>query len=125
MLIKLSTQDWFKVILTTFTVLLVSLYAYMYIVAKSQYGDQYIPLLITARTLILAFFLLYFYNPLRSEFEYGRSLPFFAFSAGISLLLLLDKFQILNLVHFVLYGELLPENPHKVCKFVEGAKKIE
>ena len=120
MLLKLNTQDWFKLILTSFTVLLVCSYAYVYIMAKKNYGDQYIPLLTTARTLILSFFLLYFYNPLRSEFEYGRSLPFFAFSAGVSLLLLLDKFQILNLVHFVLYGELLPENPHKICRFVNG-----
>jgi len=51
-------------------------------------------------------------------------LPFFAFSAGISLLLLLDKYQILNLVHFVLYGKLLPENPKKTCGLVEADVEI-
>lgn len=86
-------------------------YCYMYIVSKSYYGDKYLPLLSTGRTLILAGFLLYFYNPLRTQFEYGSSMPFFAFSAGITLLFLLKRYDILNLVHFLLYGELLPEDP--------------
>jgi hypothetical protein len=120
MIIKLSTQDWFQIILMTFTVLLVCLYVYAYVIASKNHEGRYIQLLITARTLILASFLLYFYNPLRSEFEYGRSLPFFAFSAGLSLIFLLDRFEILNLVHFILYRELLPENPVKQCKLVEA-----
>lgn len=123
MFIKLTSQDWFKIILTVFTILIVLIYIYVYLLAKKDYGDKYIPLLSTTRTLVLSAFLIFFYNPLRSTFEYGRSMPFFAFSAGISLILLLDKFQILNVVHFILYGELLPENPQKVCKLVESSIK--
>lgn len=122
MIFKLSPQDWFEIILTTFTVLIVLVYVYVYILAKKEYGDKYIPLLSTARTLILAGFLIYFYNPLRSKFEYGHSMPFFAFSAGIALIMLLDKFQILNLVHFILYGDLLPDNPQKVCRLVDSSR---
>jgi hypothetical protein len=65
----------------------------------------YLKLLSTGRTLLLAGILIFFYNPLRKTFEYGHSMPFFAFSAGISLLLLIDKHDILNLVHFILYGK--------------------
>ena len=123
MKINLTTQDWFQIVLTTFTVLVVLLYVYVYFMSQKKYGDRYIPLLTTARTLVLALFLIFFYNPLRSEFVYGRSMPFFAFSAGISLIMLLDRFQILNLVHFILYGEMMPENPKKVCTLVSGDKE--
>ena len=96
-------------------------YCYMYIVSKSIYGDKYLPLLSTGRTLILATFLLYFYNPLRTEFEYGPSMPFFVFSAGITLLFLLKRYEILNLVNFLLYGELLPEDPNlQACAIAES-----
>lgn len=114
--LNFTTQDWYEIVLTSLTILMVTTYAYVYIKAQKEYGQKYIPLIVTGRTLILAFFLLYFYNPLRSTFQYGRSLPFIAFSAGISLLMLLDKFQVLNLVHFIMYGRLLPENPKKICK---------
>jgi uncharacterized membrane protein YjfL (UPF0719 family) len=106
------TQKWYEILFTILTGLSLILYAFVYLGILTEYGDKYIPLLVTARTLILSGFLLWFYNPLRSKFEYGHSLPTFAFSAGIALLLFLDKFQIENLVHFMLYGKVLPE-PNK------------
>lgn len=105
----------------TLTVILVLGYCYVYVISKSHYGDKYLPLLSTGRTLILAGFLLFFYNPLRTQFEYGQSMPFFAFSAGISLLFLLKRYDVLNLVNFLLYGELLPEDPNlKACVIAES-----
>ena len=113
-------KDWYQYIFLFFTILMFSTYAYVYIGSQREYGDKYIPIIVTARTLILASFLIFFYNPLRSTFEYGRSMPTFAFAAGISLLLLTDKYQVLNLVHFCLYGEMLPQKPKKVCKLVDA-----
>ena len=55
---------------------------------------------------------------MRSEFQYGRSLPFLAFTAGMTLISFLDKYQVLSLVHFILYGDILPVNPKKVCRLV-------
>lgn len=124
MILKLSSQDWFHYILTFCTILIISIYAYAHFIAETKYGQKYIVLLSTTRTLVLAGFLMYFYNPLRSQFDYGRSLPFFAFSAGVTMVLLLDKFQILNLVHFILYGDILPEKPQKICKLVENDAHI-
>ena len=120
MFIKLSAQEWFELILSGCTILVISIYAYAYFMAETKYGERYIPIINTIRTIVLASFLIFFYNPLRSTFDYGRSLPFFAFSAGVSLLLLLDKYQILNLLHFILYGKPLPENPQKSCGLVEA-----
>jgi hypothetical protein len=91
-------------------------YGYVYFISSKKHGQKYIPLIVTTRILILAFFLIYFYNPLRSTYAYGHAMPIIASSAGISLLLLLNRFDILNLVHFMLYGDLLPENPKKVCR---------
>jgi uncharacterized membrane protein YjfL (UPF0719 family) len=110
------TQTWYEILLITLTATMYITYIYIYISSRKNYGEKYIPLIITARTLVLAGFLIFFYNPLRSTFEYGHSLPLFAFGAGISLLLFLDKYQILNLVHFLLYGDTLPERPKKVCR---------
>jgi hypothetical protein len=45
-------------------------------------------------------------------------LPIFAFSAGLTILLLVDRYDILNLTHFVLYGDVLPPNPKKECRLV-------
>ena len=120
MKIKLSTTDWYQIILTSLTILMIMTYAYVYFISSKQHGQKYIPLIVTTRILILAFFLIYFYNPLRGTYEYGHAMPIIAFSAGISLLLLLNRFDILNLVHFMLYGELLPENPKKVCRLENG-----
>jgi uncharacterized membrane protein len=114
-------KDWYQYIFLFFTVLMFSTYAYVYIGSQREYGNKYIPIIVTARTLILASFLIFFYNPLRATFEYGRSMPTFAFAAGISLLLLTDKYQVLNLVHYCLYGELLPQKPKKICKLVDAA----
>jgi hypothetical protein len=114
-------KDFYQYIFLFSTIVMFATYAYVYIGSQREYGNKYIPLIVTARTLILAVFLIFFYNPLRSTFEYGRSMPTFAFAAGISLLLLTDKYQVLNLVHFCLYGELLPQKPKKVCRLVDGA----
>ena len=102
------TQEWYEILFTVLTVFMVLLYVLVYLGAIAHSGDKYIPLIVTARTLILSGFLLWFYNPFRTKFEYGHALPTFAFAAGIALLLFLDKFQIENLVHFLLYAEVLP-----------------
>jgi phosphatidylglycerophosphate synthase len=112
------TKPWYEVLLLILSVSIITSYIYIYISAKREYGEKYVPIIITARTLVLAAFLIFFYNPLRSKFEYGRSLPLFAFTAGITLLLFLDRYQILNLVHFCLYGDVLPARPKKVCRLV-------
>lgn len=119
--ITIDSKDYFKIFLTLLTILIVVGYCYVYIISKTHYGDKYLPLLSTGRTLVLAGFLLYFYNPLRTQFEYGPSMPFFAFSAGISLVFLLKRYDILNLVHFLLYGDLLPEDPSiAACSHAES-----
>jgi uncharacterized membrane protein YjfL (UPF0719 family) len=110
----LITQEWYEILLMILSASVMIFYVVIYLGALKQTGDKYVPLLVTARTLVLAGFLLYFYNPLRSKFEYGRALPTFAFAAGVSLLLFLDKFQIENLVHFILYQNVLPV-PEKKC----------
>jgi hypothetical protein len=116
---KFLKQSWYEKVFIFSTILLFSLYGYTYIIAKQSVKEkQYIPLIITARTLFLSAFLIIFYNPLRSSYEYGHALPLFTFSAGITMLLLLDKYDILNLVHFILYGEVLPSNPKKICTLV-------
>ena len=118
---KLS-QTWYEYILLGLSVLLISLYSVAYVFASaSQYKEKYLPLVSTARTLVLASFLIYFYNPLRTEYEYGHALPLFAFTAGITLLFLLGKYEILNLAHFLLYGKTLPEHPIKVCTLEQSA----
>jgi hypothetical protein len=121
MLINIDPKNYFKLFLMFLTALLVSGYCYVYFISKSRYGDKYLPLLSTGRTLILAGFLLYFYNPLRTKYEYGPTMPFFAFSAGISLIFLLKRYDILNLVNFLLYGDVLPEDPNaKACTLAES-----
>ena len=110
------TQSWYEILLISLTIILYVSYIYIYISSRKNYGETYIPLIITARTIVLAGFLIFFYNPLRSKFEYGHSLPLFAFGAGISLLYSLDKYQILNLVHYILYGDILPAHPKKVSR---------
>jgi hypothetical protein len=74
--ITITSKDYFKIFLMILTSIIVIGYCYMYIVSRNMYGDKYLPLLSTGRTLILAGFLLYFYNPLRTQFEYGPSMPF-------------------------------------------------
>ena len=116
-----NSDAYFKIFLTTLTVLIIASYCYVYVISKTHYGDKYISILSTGRTLILASFLLFFYNPLRSKFEYGHSMPFFAFSAGVSLIFLLKKYDILNFVNFILYGVLLPEDPTiEACRNAEN-----
>ena len=112
-------QSWYENAFIISTFLLFSLYGYTYFIAKQSVKEKtYIPLIVTARTLFLSAFLIFFYNPLRSTYEYGHALPLFTFSAGITMLLLIDKYEILNLTHFILYGEIVPPNPKKVCKLV-------
>ena len=119
--LTIDPKNYFKLFLTLLSVLIVLAYCYVYIISRTKYGNKYISLLTTGRTLVLAVFLLYFYNPLRTQFEYGPSMPFFAFSAGLSLMFLLKRYDILNLVHFLLYGELLPEDPSiKACSVAES-----
>jgi uncharacterized membrane protein YjfL (UPF0719 family) len=108
------SQEWYEILLAVVTIIMYGLYIFAYLGILKVYGEQYIPLLVTLRTLILAGFLLYFYNPFRSSFSYGPALPTFAFTAGISLLLFLKKYDIENLVHFILHGQLLPV-PDKKC----------
>lgn len=121
MSIIIDSKDYFKIFLMSVTVILVLGYTYGYFISKSQYGNKYLPVLSTGRTVVLAGFLLFFYNPLRTQFEYGPSMPFFAFSAGISLIMLLKRYDILNLVNFLLYGELLPEDPQlQACNVRES-----
>ena len=95
------------------TIIIVILYIFTYIYKVNKLDPVYLKLLSTARTLLLAAILLYFYNPMRTKFNYGHSMPFFAFSAGVTLLLLLDKEDILNLTYFILYGKAMPETANK------------
>lgn len=113
-------------ILTILTVVLMGTYAYAYYISRTNDGRKYIPLIATTRIIVTASFLIYFYNPLRSTFEYGHALPIIAFSAGISLLLLINRYDILNLAYFMLYGQILPEEPKKVCRLENAiGKEIE
>jgi len=130
--IKLGTQDWYVIILTTLTIILICTYAYVYYISTTSKGQKYLPLISTTRIIVTAAFLIYFYNPLRSTFEYGHALPIIAFSAGVSLLLLLNRYDLLNLAHFMIYGDILPEQPKKVCRLendigqtVEVPKKVQ
>ena len=112
-------QSWYEKAFIISTFLLFSLYGYAYVIAKNSVKEKtYIPLIITARTLFLSAFLIFFYNPFRSTYEYGHALPLFTFSAGITMLFFIDKYAILNLTHFLLYGEIMPPNPKKVCRLV-------
>jgi hypothetical protein len=108
-------------ILTVLTIVLIATYAYAYYISTTRNGHKYIPLITTTRIIVTATFLIYFYNPLRSTFEYGHALPIIAFSAGVSLLLLINRYDILNLAHFILYGQILPENPKKNCRLENAA----
>jgi hypothetical protein len=119
--IRFGSQDSYVLILTALTVVLILTYAYAYYISTKFQGERYIPLISTTRIIVTAAFLIYFYNPLRSTFEYGHALPIIAFSAGISLLLLVNRFDLLNLAHFMLYGQLLPENPKKICRLENAA----
>lgn len=118
---KLKPQDWYVIILTTLTAILILTYAYAYYISTKPNSRKYIPLISTTRVIVIAAFLIYFYNPLRETFEYGHALPIIAFSAGISLLLLVNRYDLLNMAHFLIYGEVLPENPKKVCRLENGS----
>ena len=123
---EFSKQKWYEQAFFASTVLLIVLYFSTYTIAKNDPRLQrYIPLITTLRTLFLSAFLIFFYNPLRSTFEYGRALPIFAFSAGITILLLVDRYDILNLTHFMLYGDVLPPNPKKECRLVNAVTEEE
>ena len=119
--LNFSSQDWYVLILTVLTIVLIATYAYAYYISTTRNGHKYIPLITTTRIIVTATFLIYFYNPLRSTFEYGHALPIIAFSAGVSLLLLINRYDILNLAHFILYGQILPENPKKNCRLENAA----
>lgn len=100
---------------TILTIVMVLCYIFIHFKIKTEYGEHYLPLIRTVRTIILSIFLIYFYNPFRSTFEYGRALPIFAGAAGVALLLTLTKYDVLNLVHFCLYGQLLPPIKKNGC----------
>lgn len=106
-----SEHDFYLTLYTVLTILFIGAYTGVYFNLLRQNGEKYLPLIVTLRTLVLAFFLIYFYNPLRSSFNYGRALPIFATAAGVALLLTVTRFDILNLVHFCLYGTVLPAPP--------------
>lgn len=123
---EFAKQKWYEQAFFASTVLLIVLYFSTYTIAKKDPRLQrYIPLITTLRTLFLSGFLIFFYNPLRSTFEYGRALPIFSFSAGITILLLVDRYDILNLTHFMLYGDVLPPNPKKECRLVNAVTEEE
>jgi len=103
---KDTINDWYKLVLEIMTGLIVLLYIFTYIYTVKKLDPEYLRLLSTARTLLLASILIYFYNPLRKSFDYGSSMPFFAFSAGISLIFLLNREDILHLVQFILYWDI-------------------
>jgi hypothetical protein len=103
----MGERDLYVIVLQTFTVIIVIVYIFTYIYTLKKLDPAYLTLLSTARTLILAIILIYFYHPFHKSYHYGHSMPFFAFSAGVSLLLLLDRNNILNLLHFLLYGKLM------------------
>ena len=103
-----SQHDLYLTLYTVLTILFIGAYTGIYFNLAQQNGEKYLPLIVTLRTLVLASFLIYFYNPLRSSFDYGRALPIFATAAGVALLLTVTRFDLLNLVHFGLYGVVLP-----------------
>ena len=98
------------------TISILVLYAGTYLGLSRTHGDKYLPLIITSRNLLLSLFLIYFYNPFRTTYNYGRALPIFATAAGVSLLLTIKKFDILNLVNFILYGTILKKPNKSACK---------
>lgn len=102
---KFTIKNWYVFILEIMTGLIVLLYIFTYIYTVKNLDPEYLRLLSTARTLLLASILIFFYNPLRTSFDYGGSMPFFAFSAGVSLIFLLNREDILQLVKFILYWE--------------------
>lgn len=110
-LLPKSEHDFYLTLYTVLTILFIGAYTGIYFNLARQRGERYLPLIVTLRTLVLAFFLIYFYNPLRSSFDYGRALPIFATAAGFALLLTVTRFDMLNLVHFCLYGVILPTPP--------------
>lgn len=104
------------------TALIILLYTGTYLGISFFHGKKYLPLVITSRNLLLSLFLIYFYNPFRTTYNYGRALPIFATAAGISLLLTINRFDILNLVYFMLYGVILDKPNKPECK-VENERK--
>jgi len=115
-LIPQGNQAFYIYLYTISTVLIISIYSAAYLGVSWLHGQKYLPLIITSRNLLLSIFLIYFYNPFRTTYNYGRALPIFATAAGVSLLLTINRFDILNLVYFILYGVIL-EKPNKPeCK---------
>jgi hypothetical protein len=122
-LLPKTTQGFYVFIYTISTVIMIILYATAYIGISQSYGKKYLSIIVTARNILLSLFLIYFYNPFRTTYNYGQALPIFATAAGISLLLTINKFDVLNLVHFILYGDII-EKPNKTeCK-VENDREI-
>jgi len=109
---------------TIVTVSMVTLYAFIYLGILQNYGEKYLPLVKTVRNILLSSFLLIFYNPFRQVYNYGPALHIFAAAAGVSLLLTISRFDLLNLVHFILYGKVL-ENPENSCNKVDDVTKAD
>jgi len=130
---KSDNEFWIS-LYTISTILFFGFYAAVYLGISKSNSEKYLPLVITSRNLLLSLFLIYFYNPFRTTYNYGRALPIFATAAGISLLLTINKFDVLNLVHFILYGTVLEkpnkseckvENEHEIIKkAIQVSKKI-
>jgi hypothetical protein len=117
-----TNQQIYMYVYTFFTLCMLTLYAFTYLGILRNHGRKYLPLVITARNLILSSFLLIFYNPFRQVYNYGPALHIFAAAAGVSLLLTISRFDILNLVHFCLYGKVL-EQPETSCVKVDDSAK--
>lgn len=119
-LVPKTEHEFWVSIYAIFTVLFVSLYAAVYLRISHIHGEKYLPLVITSRNLLLSLFLIYFYNPFRATYNYGQALPVFATAAGVSLLLTIKRFDILNLIHFFLYGKILDKPVKSTCKSEDG-----
>lgn len=121
-LVPKTDQAFYLYLYAISTALIILLYTGTYLGISFFHGNKYLPLVITSRNLLLSLFLIYFYNPFRTTYNYGRALPIFATAAGISLLLTINRFDILNLVYFMLYGVILDKPNKPECK-VENERK--
>jgi hypothetical protein len=108
-----NKDDFYLLIYNISTIVIIILY--IVVMLRIEFGNygKYLGIVTTVRNIFLALFLIYFYNPFRTSYNYGRILPIFATGAGIALILTITKFDILNLLHFCRYGTLL-ENPKKI-----------
>jgi len=124
-LLPSSDHQIYIMLYSVLTILMVLLYGLLYLRVVQNEGYKYLPLIVTARNILLSSFLIFFYNPFRSVYTYGRALHVFAVGAAISLLLTISKFDVLNLVHFLLYGKLLTPPNNSKCKLENGNTDVQ